>query len=631
MVANASTYTPNSQPSKMRLGERVFRKWIRPPDRRPPWQWAEENVEVDRTSIFSGKWKSATSPWVREVMEAWADHKVTDIGIMCSAQSAKTQTLLCALPWSICEDPGPTLWVMASRDDVVEFAANRLMPTLERCKALRKLMPKDRSGKKQHAIHFDSMPFEIVGAGSPSKLQSKPIRYLILDEVRNYPPGALEMALKRTRTYWNCKRVIISTPDHCDDHVHRAYKKGDQRKWFFPCPNPNCGQFQTLDWKQMKWGDPNDPTHAAFKRGPVWDYDALAPTIRYQCCACGHDIADTHFNRKHIINTGKWVRTNPTAPRHYVSFTWSALLPTWVTWRSLVEEFIDAQAALRTGDHQPLKAFINESLGEPWEDRLKEFSDFGFLEQTKRAYSLGDDWIYEKVRFLSIDVQKDHYRYVSRAFGIEGGRLVSRLIEYGRCNTELEIEDLRARLNVAHKNVMIDSGHEAPRIYRMCARYGWKAFKGTDTAYFPAVDPNTQKRVRRLWSVTHADPAMGTVMQGRVKPVKLFLTAKPGVQDMFAEWMMGMGIEWTLPEDVGEDYLKEVTASKRVERTDPKGHVSYHWVQVRKDNHYEDCETQIVVAALASGILKLAARTTTAPEAMVPAGVDEDGEEDDGS
>jgi phage terminase large subunit GpA-like protein len=293
-----------------------------------------------------------------------------------------------------------------------------------------------------------------------------------------------------------------------------------------------------------------------------------------------------------------------------------------VTWRSLVEEFLDAQAALRMGDHQPLKAFINESLGEPWEDRLKEFTDYGFLEQVKRPYALGVPWAFEKIRFLSIDVQKDHYRYVCRAFGMEGGNLVSRLIEYGRINTELEIEEARDRLNVTSRNVMMDSGHEAPRIYRMCAKYGWKAFKGTDQSYFPAVDPTSGKRIRRLWSVSHADPAMGTAMQGRVKPVKLFLTAKPAIQDMLAEWMLGMGIEWSLPEDVGEDYLKEVTASKRVERTDAKGRVSYVWVQTRRDNHYEDCEHQIVVAALASGLVKFAAKTTSAADMPDAEGTD---------
>ena len=44
----------------------------KPADRRPPWQWAEEHITVDETSPHPGRWRSANSPWVRPVMEAFA-------------------------------------------------------------------------------------------------------------------------------------------------------------------------------------------------------------------------------------------------------------------------------------------------------------------------------------------------------------------------------------------------------------------------------------------------------------------------------------------------------------------------------------------------------------------------------
>jgi Phage terminase large subunit (GpA) len=47
-------------------------------------------------------------------MEAFADESVNEISAMCSAQSAKTLTILCLMAWAIAEDPGPILWVTAS-------------------------------------------------------------------------------------------------------------------------------------------------------------------------------------------------------------------------------------------------------------------------------------------------------------------------------------------------------------------------------------------------------------------------------------------------------------------------------------------------------------------------------------
>ena len=67
------------------------KKAFKPPDTRTPWEWAESNVRLDPTSPFQGFWKSDISPWVRELMEVFADNEVTDISVMCSAQSAKTQ------------------------------------------------------------------------------------------------------------------------------------------------------------------------------------------------------------------------------------------------------------------------------------------------------------------------------------------------------------------------------------------------------------------------------------------------------------------------------------------------------------------------------------------------------------
>ena len=64
-----------------------------------------------------GKWRSDNSPWVRELMEVFADNRVNTISVMCAAQSSKTQTIMNLLAWAACEDPGPAMWVMAAHDE----------------------------------------------------------------------------------------------------------------------------------------------------------------------------------------------------------------------------------------------------------------------------------------------------------------------------------------------------------------------------------------------------------------------------------------------------------------------------------------------------------------------------------
>ena len=249
-------YLPRlEQPSRFHAVRPVWELRWQPADRRAPWLWAEDHVYVDATSPMPGKWRSDNSPWVREILEAFADPMVNELATMCSAQSAKTQTLLVALFWAVAESPGPIQWVMAAADEAKEFARTRLIPEVRQCKIVN-----DRLGGKEPgltSIDFPGAAFLLTGANSKSKLQSNPKRYLFLDEVRNYPAGAYEMVKKRVRSFRNSKTCTISTPDKTNDHVHRAYLSGDQRTWHFACPA--CKHEQQLLFKNLKW-DENETT-----------------------------------------------------------------------------------------------------------------------------------------------------------------------------------------------------------------------------------------------------------------------------------------------------------------------------------------------------------------------------------
>lgn len=584
-----------------------FKATCRPADRRKPWEWCEDFVTVDATSPMPGRWRSDSSPWVKPLMEDFGNNRVSDISVMCSAQSSKTQTLLSCACWAIGEDPGPAMWVMAARDEAKTFVRDRVKPTFENCR------PVADSLVTSEALEFtfSSMPFYFTGAGSKSKLQSKPIRWLFLDEVRNYPPGALDMVLKRTRAFWNSRRVVISTPDMVNDAVHRAFLAGDQRRFHFPCPH--CGTEQLLEFEQMKAVNPETGEVCKFHEVPGakdaegrWDFDLLADHIRYECknAECKHLIRDTPAERKAIARNGRFIAMNPKAPKHRVSYHWNAILPPWVQWRSIVEEFINAISAARGGDLEPLKAFYNETLGIPWEDKLGEIEDYEFLEGRLGDYDFGDTWAEARVRFMAADKQAkggEHYWYVIREFA-SGGK--SRLVTYGRCNTTAELEETRKQYGVKPVNCMIDSGYKATEVYRFCAATGWKAFKGDDARYFLMHDTRTGKSVRRSWRRTMVDPLCGTKQAGRSKPIPLFNWANDPIKDLLTEMMMGLVGEWTLPRKIAPDYMAQITSERREERIDAKGRVTYSWKQVRRDNHLRDCELMILVAALITKIVQ---------------------------
>lgn len=576
-----------------------FKAATRPTDRRKPWEWCEDHVVVDTTSSMPGKWRSDNSPWVRELMEEVAKNTIDRITVKCSAQSSKTQTILAMLCWIVAEDPGPAMWVMASKDDAKEFFKDRVRATFSACEPVSTQIIETEG----LVYRFHSMPLYFVGAGSPSKLQSKPIRWLLLDEVRNYPKGALDTALKRTRSFWNAREIIISTPDMEGDTVDRAFLEGDQRTFHFECPK--CKQLQPLKMEQLRW-DTNEVT----KPNGVWNFDSLATTIRYECVVCAHRITDTPRERKDIARNGRFVKMNPGAPEHTVSFTWNALLPPWVPWRKTVEEFLKAQAAARLGDRSPLKTFVNETLGESWRDELGEIDDFDGLAGCFGDYDFGEAWPEEKARFFAADRQEsggEHYWWVCRAFGPFGK---SRLLGYGRCNTTAELEEMRKTYGVPALNCVIDSGYKAREVYRFCAANGWKAFKGDDAPYFLLTvadpkDPRKTRTIRQIWRRGFVDPHYGTASAGRYKPIPLFNFSNDAAKDLLSEYITHLVGEWTIPghNRIGRDYLKQVTAERREEVKDPRGRIRFVWRRARRDNHLGDCEVMIKVAAVITKIV----------------------------
>lgn len=552
-------------------------------DFKTPWEWAEDNVIIDKTSSFPGKFKSTTAPWTKELMEIFADNDVRELSIMCSAQSGKTQALMVLAAWAIAEDPGPLMWVMAAQDEAEDFMKTRLFPTLNECPAIRNIMPTERGGRRKGTIDFPSMPLHVRGAGSPSKLQSVPVRWLILDEVRNYPAGALEMVKKRVRAQWNSKIAMISTPLSENDAVHQAFLDGDQRHAYCACMA--CSEKFTPKWEHLTF-----PENEITKIEGRWMFDSLAPLIRLRCPACGHEHADEPFVRKRLANSVEWRAHNAAAPKHKVSFTWNSIIPPWVRWRDIVEEFLVAKRQATFGNILPLRTWQNETMGEPWQERTKEtlFAD------ATQASDYEPNKTYGGRLFLTVDVQKNCVWFVVREW-YPGG--ASRLIDYGSLPEIDSIVDLIKKYGIDNGNVLIDSGYETQLVYQKILQNGatWKPTKGHD-------NPNGYhwKGVRQpyMWSIVDA-----MMSRGEKKTLRLLVFSNPLIKEALLHLMSGHGAKWEFSKNVTDEYIAQINAEKREERIDAFGRVSYIWRRVRKDNHLFDCETMQVLAALASKII----------------------------
>lgn len=538
-------------------------------------------------------------------MEAVADEGVNEITCLCSAQSAKTLTMLALLAWIIAEDPGPILWVTTNVQEAKKFAKSRLLPLLERCAPVAKRLPVGRTKKTTLEIYFPGAPLIIAGAESQAALQSTPFRYVFLDEARSYPPGALEMVSQRFASYThNYKKFIFTTPAKEGDAVHQAFLAGDQRHWLTPCPA--CGHEHEMVWGDrntkggLHWEKNNDTFDS--ERGQ-YRFDALMATVRYDCWNpdCNHRWVDQPEDRKYISSHGRWDMRNPNAPSNARSYTWGGLLPWWRGWRIQLRQFLLATKAIEWTDYEPLKSHINETRGQVWTDKLKFENDEKYFGLRKRSYNPREKWDEEVRRFMSVDVQGKggrHFYYVIRAWGLMGK---SRLLVHGVAWSWEELRQIQAQWEVSPDNVVIDSGAWAPEVYKevVTSGYRWKAFKGDGRDTFRADGQSW------LYSKTPADPAIGTSQEGRVRPIDLYMWAKYGVRDRLYAFLHGVIGDWQVHEDSTEEYALQVCTWDQRTRQDRYGTEYQEWYQKRPDDHYCDCEQMQIVAASITGLLTM--------------------------
>lgn len=571
---------------------------IRPREKLKPWEWCEKHVIVDKTSSIAGgmKWRLDSSPWVKDLMEVFADNRVETIVIRCATQSSKTQTIIMLLCWVISEDPAPTLWVANAKDDLQDTVRDRIDPTFKACKPIAEQM----IGSGVMEYEFSTMTLYFVGGGSKGKVKSKPIRWLFLDEVEEIPAANVHQALQRTTAQWNKRRVLISTPDKKTGLMQQFFEKGDQRTWHIKCLK--CGQFHLVNFenfKMWKW-DKNETTRPEGK----WNFDALAETIRWECPACGHTVKDNAYDRRRLAKESKLIALNPNAPKHTVSMTWPSLVAPWVKWRDVVEKFLNANIAARNGDIEPLKSLVNDDFGEPWDDALGVIEDAGFLEARKDSYDYGEVWPEAKRRFMAADRQEkggEHYWYVIREFGLFGQ---SRLVTHGRCSTKEELESIRKEYGIGPTSALIDTGYKTQDTYRFCISSQWKAFKGESRDYYLVPKPHPKNpalrvTVRQIWNKSKA-VCYNEQTRARIGELPLYLFCNDATNDLLAEYQAGLVGTWTIPKNCSRDYLKQQVGDVRREKENGKGQVIFYWHTVGH-NHYRDCERMILTAAIITG------------------------------
>lgn len=566
-----------------------------PPEQITVSEWAEKYRVLDtKTSAIPGPWSNSITPYLNGIMDEFNNYETEEIIFCKPTQVGGTEAMQNMIGYMVMQDPSPTMIVYPTDKLAESISTERLQPMLNLCPELKKRFDKNSPLLE---LKFDGMFLVLAGSNSPSSLASRPIRYLMLDEVDKYPGASnreadpIKLARERTKTFHNKKVYMTSTPTLKTGHIWKAKEDADIEKHFFvPCPH--CGEYIEFKFSNIRF--PNDEGMGYVDR---------AELATYVCQKCGCLISD---NDKHnMLKLGEWrVVRHSTKYARKVAFWINTLYSPFVRWADIAKEFL-----ISKDDPEDLQNFVNSWLAEPWEDtKLKTDAELVLERQTDVPQFVVPSWA--KMITGGVDVQETSLYWTIRAWG---DFLTSQNIAHGQALSFSEVENA---MNLEYlmedgtpflvRLCLIDSGDQTDDVYDFCAR-------NTEWALPVKGSSNSQLSHYKLSKVNKE----GSSASG----MTLVLVDGDKYKDMIAGRMQkpnGNG-SWMVYNGCDMEYAQQVTAEHKVSiRKNGVARQTWQPKVSHADNHYLDTEVYAMAAADILGVRTLHLKTEETPDREQP-------------
>lgn len=560
---------------------RAFADAMRPPSRLTPAEWCEKFVQLPHSE--KARFDLSASPWLRAPLDAIGDTENTDIDLLFPTGAGKTTFYEGAIHWSIVESPGPMMYYELSDDDASIWSESRLMPSMMLCEPIRPLWPQDRHKRRKTEIMFPHMAL-LIGGASMSNAQAKSLRRVLLDECWNYKHGMMREIMARLHDRWNRQAICGSQGGTEGTEWFERWRKSTMEEYMFACPS--CGKRQPWSDKNLRYDDGGKPYP---------DYDrALVDSTTRLVCECGNEMPDDPRVRRQLSEGAVYVPTNDAPEKGHRGFHASAMALFHIPWSRLVHEKKEAMHRLERGDDTLMRGFKMKRMAQFWKEEQgearTELMGAGYL---MSDHETGQPWEGELFRFMTVDVQQDHYWGLCRAWKIDGS---SRLLWCGKIQTQEMIGELSIRFNVPSPQVFIDAQHNTPMVYAACAKNGWTALHGGKEQAYPH-KTKTGQRVRKFFSPIQ-------VAQVAAGPLRYVFWSNRRIKDVLITLRNGKGVPWEYADDAPQCWRDQIDSEVCKEVISKEtGQTEMRWVKIKRDNHMWDCECMQVAAAMMARIL----------------------------
>lgn len=600
-------------------------------------QWADENRVLPAGSAEPGKWRSSRNPYMIGIVRAHSRPGISRVVYVMATQMGKSASMFNIIGHRLDDDPAPIIYIGPTQSNIDNVVEPKIVEMLKNCKSLWGKTAKGQQSTKHHK-RISGVSLRLGWAGSATELASDSAAIALVDEYDRMlkdiskEGDPVEQADARTGTYPDGVTSVTSTPklgqvetvvDHRTGVTHwqrsetvsspvwKLWQEGSRHEWAIPCPE--CNDYFIPRFRLLWWPDKYESIEHAGRQS------------RMTCACCGAQIEDRYrdwMNARGVFiapgqkadtyiegATGVTLTdyTETTTQPYYVEYGdfklttenqsnatfWVSGLCSFSSKKSYGFLTVKWLKAVRSGDSERIQGVINTDFGELY-TVSGDAPEWEAVKAHAQNYLSGTVPDKANALFLTVDVQKNRLVYVVRAWR---GRK-SWLIEQGELfgNTEdFEVWDQLGKFRESVydgyviKRAFVDSGYRTSEVYTFCRRFkGWA---------YPTKGQETQDKPVKpaLIDVNH---------EGKV--IKKGLQLWHLNSDYFKTWVHDRVEQdpdssgWYLPQDIDEDYCKQIVAEAKVEKA--SGRTA--WVRLKPDNHYLDCEYMQAATAQIYGLLR---------------------------
>ena len=411
-----------------------------------PSLWCEQH-RVVTMSVLPGKWKNEVTPYLAGIMDASFFPSVREITICKGPQTGGSECVNNCIGYIIDRSPGPAIVVYPDEKTSDTNSEDRIQPMITSSRRLRSYMTGLEDSISKKRIKLQHMPIYFAWARSASSLANRPCKYAVNDEVDKYPVSAgkretdpISLTKSRLTTYQGQeKHWIISTPTIESAPVWQFFKAA-QVRFDFWVKCPVCGEFQKMEFGQIKWPRKKTPEPDGKYRSEDPETIEAEKLAWYECPHCLAEWRD--YDRDWAARYGRWQdRETGIELFEYLKERRPAKIAFHIpSWLSRFVPLSQVAAAFLRGltDLEKFKDFHNKHKAEPWKQIVISKDEYQIL---KARCNLPPQTVPQEAIVLvcGIDVQKYGFWFIVRAFAAD---MTSWNIHYGFLATWEDVEKL---------------------------------------------------------------------------------------------------------------------------------------------------------------------------------------------